>query len=91
MAVKLYMDHNVPRVITDGLRTRGVDVITSYEDGTSELDDSELLNRATELGRTLFTRDYDLLQEATCIRDLEVIAQAGKPEDIEDRIEYLPL
>ncbi len=115
MALKLYMDHNVPRVISDGLRTRGVDIITSYEDGTSEFDDSELVDRATELGRALFTRDYNLLQEATkrqrnavrfsgviyahqlrvsvgtYIRDLEIIAKAGEPKDIENRLEFLPL
>ncbi len=65
MAIKLYMDHNVPRAITVGLRLRGVDVIISLEDGTSELDDSELLDRAGELGRVLFTHDDDLLAEAT--------------------------
>jgi len=59
------MDHNVPRAITDGLRARGVDILTSFEDGTSEFDDPELLNRASELGRVLFSRDYNLLQEAT--------------------------
>lgn len=65
MTIQFYMDHNVPRAIVDGLRLRGVDIVTSYEDATSEFDDSELLYRATESGRVLFTRDYDLLQEAT--------------------------
>src|SRR3990172_6463090 len=65
MAILLYMDHNVPRAITDGLRARGVDILTAFEDGTSEMDDSELLERAAALGRVLFTRDYNLLQEAT--------------------------
>lgn len=37
MAIQVYMDHNVPRSITDGLKARGVDIITSLEDGTSEL------------------------------------------------------
>lgn len=64
MAIALYMDHNVPRAITVGLRLRGVDVITAYEDGTSELDDVALLDRTNELGRALFTRDDDLLAEA---------------------------
>ncbi len=64
MAIALYMDHNVPRAITVGLRLREVDVITAYEDGTSELDNSALLDRANELGRVLFTRDDDLLTEA---------------------------
>ena len=115
MAIQLYMDHNVPRAITNGLRARGVDVVTSFEDDTSELDDSVLLSRAAELKRGLFTRDYNLLQEATkrqrndvhfngviyahqlrvsigtCIRDLELIANAGEPDDLENRVEYLPL
>jgi hypothetical protein len=33
MAVALYMDHQVERAITSGLRLRGVDVLTAYEDG----------------------------------------------------------
>jgi hypothetical protein len=59
------MDHHVPRAITNGLRLRGVDVLTSYEDGASELRDPALLDRATELERVLFTQDDDLLTEAT--------------------------
>lgn len=65
MAIQVYMDHKVPRAITDGLRARGVDIITSFEDGTGKLDGSELSERAAELGRVLFTRDYNLLREAT--------------------------
>jgi len=57
------MDHHVPRVITQGLRTRGVDVLTAYEDGADRLSDSDLLNRAAQLGRLLFTQDYDFLAE----------------------------
>jgi len=53
MAIKLYMDQNVPRAITIGLRLREVDVTTAYEDGNSSLDDPELLDRASELGRVL--------------------------------------
>jgi len=59
------MDHNVPRAITVGLRLRGVDILTAYEDGAADMDDSALLDRATELGRVLFTHDDDLLAEAT--------------------------
>ncbi|NJN97537.1 MAG: DUF5615 family PIN-like protein [Anaerolineales bacterium] len=65
MAIAIYMDHHVPRAITVGLRLRGVDVLTAYEDGSSELDDSALLDRANELKRVLFTRDDDLLIETT--------------------------
>src|SRR3990172_11050089 len=59
------MDHHVPRAITLGLRLREADAITAYEDGTSDLDDPEILDRAGELGRVLFTRDDDLLAKAT--------------------------
>lgn len=59
------MDHHVPRAITNGLRLRGVDVITAAEDGADELQDPALLERAAELDRVLFTQDDDLLVEAT--------------------------
>ena len=65
MPIALYMDHHVPRAITLGLRLRKADVITAYEDGTNRLDDAGVLDRASELGRVLFTRDDDLLAEAT--------------------------
>ena len=64
MAVSLYMDHHVPKAITTALRLRGVDVLTAHEDGTDQLDDAQLLERAHELKRTLFTQDDDLLDEA---------------------------
>jgi predicted nuclease of predicted toxin-antitoxin system len=64
MALKLYMDHNVPRAITDGLRDRNVDVLTAFEDGSHKLLDPDLLSRVTELSRVLFTNDTDFLAEA---------------------------
>ena len=111
----LYMDHHVPRAITEGLRLRGIDVITAFEDNASDMDDSALLDRAGKLGRILFTQDDDLIAEATkrqregvsfsgliyghqlrifigaCINDLEIISKAGQPEDLTDRIQFLPL
>ena len=64
MGIKLYMDVHVRREITEGLRTREVDVLTAQEDGAAELDDALLLDRATSLGRILFSQDDDLLREA---------------------------
>jgi len=115
MAIAFYINQHVPRAITIGLRLRGVDVITAYEDGASEMDDSELLDRAGELECVLFTQDDDLLVEATkrqregtpfrgviyahqlrvsigtCVHDLEIIAKAGEPEDLMNRVQFLPL
>lgn len=61
MAVALYMDVHIPRSVTDALRRRGVVVLTSQDDGTSEWDDARLLARATELQHVLVTQDEDLL------------------------------
>lgn len=61
----LYLDENVHGAIRDGLRARGVDVITAREDGREATPDPEVLDRATELGRVLFSEDRDLLIEAT--------------------------
>ena len=65
MTIKLHMDVHVRQAVTQGLRLRGVDVVTSQEDGTITVDDDILLDRATALGRALFTQDEDLLAEAT--------------------------
>jgi hypothetical protein len=59
------MDVHVPRAITDALKLRDIDVLTADEDGSRRLTDPELLDRATALARVLFTRDADLLAEAT--------------------------
>lgn len=64
MPLGLYVDVHIPRAITSGSRARGVDVITAQEDGTRQLLDPDLLDRAGELGRPLFTFDDHLLAEA---------------------------
>jgi len=63
-ALKLYFDHHIPKAIALGLHLRKVDVLTAYEDGSHELPDDDLLDRATSLGRVLVTQDDDLLAEA---------------------------
>jgi Domain of unknown function (DUF5615) len=64
------MDVHVPRAITLGLRLRGVDVLTSQEDQTATMSDVELLQRATDLGRILYSEDSDLLVEAAHRQEL---------------------
>jgi predicted nuclease of predicted toxin-antitoxin system len=115
VSITLYLDVHVRQAITMGLRLRGVDVLTAQEDGARRLSDDLLLDRATALGRVLFSQDEDLLREAAqrqergvpftgviyapqlqvtigqCIRDLELLAHAGAPEDFANRVQYLPL
>jgi len=41
-----------------------VDVLTAQQDGSDKLDDPPLMDRATSLGRVLFSNDHDMLREA---------------------------
>ena len=55
MSVGLYFDHNARPQIADGLRRRDVDVLLAREDGAERMADERLLERATSLGRVVFT------------------------------------
>lgn len=55
------MDENVSRQITSGLRLRNIDVLTVQDDNCAGLSDPQILDRATQLQRVLFSRDDDLL------------------------------
>lgn len=59
------MDQHAKRAVTEGLRSRGVEVLTAFEDGHSDREDTLLLDRADTLGCILFTQDDDFLIEAT--------------------------
>jgi hypothetical protein len=109
-----YMDHHVHRAITEGLRRRGIAVITAFDVGMDREDDERLLDRATALGRVLVTQDQDFLEIAPrwqrearhffgiayaiqervdiggAIEYLELIAHLMSPEEIGDRIEFIP-
>ena len=58
------MDVHVPLPITRGLRRRGIDVLTAQDDSKTRLPDPELLDRARELGRIMFSQDEDMIIEA---------------------------
>ena len=51
------MDAHVHSSITEQLRRRSVEVLTAQDDGLDDLDDEQLLNRSTSLGRLMFTFD----------------------------------
>lgn len=70
------MDVHVPAAVTRGLLLRNVDVLTAQLDGTTEMEDPDLLDRARALNRVLVTQDEDLLAEATR-RQHEGIAFSG--------------
>ncbi|MDA0282539.1 MAG: DUF5615 family PIN-like protein [Planctomycetota bacterium] len=55
------MDQHVPLSITEGLRERGVEVLTAAEDNAADWSDPDILQRASELQRVVFTLDDDFL------------------------------
>ena len=57
--MRLLLDQDVYSVTTGFLRAVGHDCVTASELGLSRAADSELLARASELGRILVTRDKD--------------------------------
>lgn len=65
MELSFYFDENVKAEILHGLRQRGVDVLTTQEDGRRKTFDELLLVRANELNRLLFTHDEDFLKIAS--------------------------
>ncbi len=67
MPVGIYTDVQIPRSIVTCLRLRGVDVLTAQQDGMAEAEDFEILDRATELGRIVFTHDDDFLKRCRCV------------------------
>jgi predicted nuclease of predicted toxin-antitoxin system len=115
VSLALCVDVHVPAPITRQLKRRGVDVLTAQEDGRPRAPDDELLDRATELQRVLFSRDEDFLSETKkrqeagiffsgviyahqlrvtigrCINDLELMAKVYEQQDMNNRVEHLPL
>jgi hypothetical protein len=90
------MDHHVHQSITDGLRHRGIEVITAFEDGKERESDEVLLERATALNHILVSQDDDLLKIAKrwqqSAREFTGIAYAIQQHiDIGGTIEYLEL
>src|SRR5438105_3225007 len=57
MPVRLYLDVHVDKAIHDQLRLRDVDVLRAQDDGAAELEDGELLQHVSDLGRLIFTQD----------------------------------
>lgn len=62
MTLSLLCDENIPFPLIRGLKRRGIDVITVHDIGLSSADDKSIINKARELGRTIYTHDTDFLR-----------------------------
>ena len=68
-AIRYFADQHLPRPVVDGLRRRGIDVLTAQEAGRCGVPDPDQLAFATAQGRVLVTFDPDFL----------ALHQAGTP------------
>src|SRR5438309_1514889 len=75
--VPLYFDHHVDSAISEGLRKRGVDVLTCHDDGTAAWDDECLCDRAMLLALVIGSIATLALGNTTQDKD----AKDGKDKD----------
>ncbi len=62
--IRLYTNESVPVAIAEGLRRRGVDIVSARDAGNLGLTDEQQLAYAYALNLVLFTHDDDFLKIA---------------------------
>jgi predicted nuclease of predicted toxin-antitoxin system len=60
--MKIYADENIERSIIDGLRRRGIEVISTKEPGYISQPDEFHIKKAFELKAIILTHDIDFLR-----------------------------
>jgi hypothetical protein len=60
-AIRYFFDEHVPNAVADGLRAKGIDVLTAAEAGRESLPDDEQLRFATAEKRVMVSHDADYL------------------------------
>jgi predicted nuclease of predicted toxin-antitoxin system len=63
--IRFYLDEHIPSAVAEGLRQRGVDVLTVQDAARSGLSDQEQLSFAHQEQRAMLTMDSDFLVIAT--------------------------
>ncbi|MEX0804881.1 MAG: DUF5615 family PIN-like protein [Candidatus Binatia bacterium] len=63
--LRIYTDENVDVRVADGLRRRGVEAVSVYDESNVGLSDEAQLAHANALGAVIFTHDADLIEIAT--------------------------
>jgi predicted nuclease of predicted toxin-antitoxin system len=90
--VKFYLDEHIPKGVVEGLRRRGVDVLTVQEADRSGDSDEKQLAFATREGRVLVTFDDDFLRlDASGIPHTGVVFSQTGRRTVGELIESLML
>ena len=88
---RVYTDEHVPRAVIEGLRRRGVDVLSTNEAEMLGASDVEQLALAQSQGRIILTQDDDFLRLHAQGRTHSGIVYARQPTPIGDMIRGLML
>jgi predicted nuclease of predicted toxin-antitoxin system len=91
--LRYYLDEHIDPAISQGLRLRGIDVLTTEEAGRAHqgLSDAEQLAYAAAQGRVLVTRDSDFVELASKQLPHAGIVLLRQKLSIGEYIEYLEL
>ncbi|MDO9123550.1 MAG: DUF5615 family PIN-like protein [Deltaproteobacteria bacterium] len=90
--MKFYLDEHIPKGVVEGLRRRGVDVLTVQEADRSGDSDEKQLAFATREGRVLVTFDDDFLRlDASGIPHTGVVFSQTGRRTVGELIESLML
>ena len=60
--IRLYLDEHIPSAVRDGLRRRGLDVLTAQEASMQGAKDEDHLSLALSQERVVLTQDADFLR-----------------------------
>jgi hypothetical protein len=60
-SIRFYFDQHIPAAVAQGLRSRGIDVLTAQDAGRCGLSDADQLQFATGEGRVTVSFDTDYL------------------------------
>lgn len=63
--MRIYADENIERSIIEGLRRRGIEVLSTVELGYSGKPDEFHIKKASELKCVILTHDIDFLRQAS--------------------------
>jgi predicted nuclease of predicted toxin-antitoxin system len=88
---RYYLDEHIANAVAQGLRRRGLDVLTLTEAGNLGASDEEHLAFAREEGRTIVTHDDDFLRLAAQTRDHAGVVYMPQRRSIGETVRGLTL
>jgi uncharacterized protein with PIN domain len=90
-SIRFYLDEHIPNAIAEGVRRRGIDVLTISEAGKLGASDEEHFAFARQQGRVIVTHDTDFLRLAADSSDHSGVVYAPQERTIGEMVRKLSL